>query len=75
MSMHRETYFTCTFASRHERRTAVIPAWDAAMAESLFRAVLDEEAAGPGTIEVEVPGGGVARRGRFAPSTGALPPP
>ncbi len=69
MSMQRETYFHCSFASSRGRRTAIIPAWDAGTAESLFRELLEDEAQPeePGTIEVEVPGGGLARRATFAP--------
>jgi hypothetical protein len=69
MSMQRETYFHCTFASSGERRTAIIPAWDARMAESLFRELLEEEAEPreAGTIEVEAPGGELARRAAFDP--------
>jgi hypothetical protein len=69
MSMQRETFFHCTFASSRGRRTAIIPAWDARTAESLFREILEEEAQldERGTIEVESPAGGLARRVDFAP--------
>ena len=69
MSMQRETFFHCTFASSRGRRTAIIPAWDARMAESLFRELLEEEAQPHerGTIEVESRGGGLARRVAFTP--------
>ena len=40
MSTHRETSFTCTYASDRTRHTALVPAWDAGTAESLFRALL-----------------------------------
>jgi hypothetical protein len=68
MSTHRETLFTCTLASSDSRRTAVLPAWDAGMAESLFRELLEGEAVDSGgVIEVEAPGGRVARRAPFVP--------
>ncbi|MFL5264901.1 MAG: hypothetical protein ACJ79E_18210 [Anaeromyxobacteraceae bacterium] len=72
MSTHRETYFTCTYASRATRRTAVVQAWDATMAESLFRELLAEEPLPEsGVIEIELPGGRVARRAPYAPLPGA----
>jgi hypothetical protein len=71
MSMQRETLFHCTFASSQGRRTAIIPAWDARTAESLFRELLEEESPPDesGTIEVESPGGRLARRVAFAPGS------
>ena len=67
MSTHRETYFTCTYASQETRKTAVVAAWDARMAESLFRELLEEESLdGGGVIEIERPGGRVAHRAPFA---------
>jgi len=67
MSTHRETYFTCTYASTETRRTAVVAAWDARMAESLFREMLEEEPVDAGgVIEIERPGGRVAHRTTFA---------
>jgi hypothetical protein len=72
MSTHRETYFTCTYASRSTRRTAVVPAWDANMAESVFRELLSEEPLpDAGVIEIELPGGRIARRASYAPSSGS----
>jgi hypothetical protein len=68
MATHRETYFTCTYASRDTRRTAVVPAWDAHMAEALFRDLLAEEPVeAGGVIEVQEPGGKLACRAAFQP--------
>jgi hypothetical protein len=68
MSTHRETYYTCTYASTATRRTAVVPAWDATMAESVFRELLAEEPLDDaGVIEIELPGGRVARRAQYEP--------
>ena len=69
MSTHRETYFTCTYASEHGRRTALVQAWDAGMAESLFRELIQDEMPGDhhGIIEIEAPGGRVRRRAPYAP--------
>jgi hypothetical protein len=68
MSTHRETYYTCTYASDETRRTAVVPAWDAGMAESVFREILAEEPLeDSGVIEIELPSGRVARRASYAP--------
>jgi hypothetical protein len=67
MSTHRETYFTCTYASSETRKTAVVAAWDARMAESVFRELLEEEPIDRGgVIEIERPGGRVARRAPFS---------
>jgi hypothetical protein len=67
MSTHRETYFTCTYATSETRKTAVVAAWDARMAESLFRELLQEESVDAGgVIEIERPGGRVAHRAPFA---------
>jgi hypothetical protein len=77
MSTHRETYFTCTYASEETRRTAVVSAWDARMAESVFRTLLEEEpepVAGGGVIEVEALGGRVAHRTPYAPPAPPAPP-
>ncbi len=69
--MHREAPFECTFASSAMKRSAVIAAWDARMAEALFRSLLmqdreDEQ----GVIEVRLRGR-VQRQSRFSPSDGA----
>jgi hypothetical protein len=75
MSTHRETYFTCTYASKATRRTAVVQAWDASTAESVFRELLSEEPLPEsGVIEIELPGGRVARRASYAPCLSAQPP-
>jgi hypothetical protein len=63
--MHRETLFHCTYASGRARRSAVIAAWDAEAAESIFREALAEEPEDdPGIIEVEARGR-VRRRSEF----------
>jgi hypothetical protein len=70
MSMHRETIFHCTYAASGTRRTAVVPAWDARAAETLFRALLEEDEAGDttgGVIEIEAPGGRLAHRAPYTP--------
>ncbi len=66
MSTHRETLYTCTYDSSGTRRTAVLAAWDAPMAESLFRAMLAEEPVDRGgVIQIEAPAGRLARRAKF----------
>ena len=68
--MHRETMFHCTYAASGTRRTAVVPAWDARGAETLFRAILEEDDAGnavDGIIEIEAPGGRLAHRAPYTP--------
>ena len=67
--MHRETLFHCTYASSETRRTAVVPAWDARAAETLFRALLQEDEPGDasdGVIEIEAPGGRLAHRAPYS---------
>jgi hypothetical protein len=63
--MHRETLFHCRYASGRARRSAVIAAWDAEAAESIFRQALADEPEGdPGIIEVEARGR-LRRRSEF----------
>ncbi|HET9597986.1 MAG TPA: hypothetical protein VFP65_20530 [Anaeromyxobacteraceae bacterium] len=69
--MHRETMFHCTYASGRARRSAVIAAWDAEAAESIFRQSLAEEPEGEpgGIIEVEARGR-LRRRSEFRTDQG-----
>ncbi len=67
--MHRETIFHCTFASPRARKSALIPAWDAETAETLFRQVLEDDShTEKGVIEVEARGR-MQRRSEFSPDT------